>query len=340
LIAEAHDGSMFNGAADMRSLLRAAWSRSSSAEELLALELGEALIPPPLRSVLLDTAGIRPVSLVLSGDLGELAPVPLLAFGADRFARPLRLVEAAVLRLAPPAILVDRAPRRQSVTPLRYPILLACVDPTGDLANSREIPAGARVALSGAPGAAEPRANLANLLATLSSIRPGDAGLLYYSGHASTANFSNSDDALPLSDGDFLSARALFQAQQRVAFPARIMLSACRSGGITGGGAGEWLGLTAAALWLGCRQAVATSWPIWDTPFTGQFEQALAEALVEARDAAAALREVQLRALRDWRTSEHNLASWDKNALPYDGRLIPFPLIWAAYCCIGLSELG
>jgi CHAT domain-containing protein len=143
-------------------------------------------------------------------------------------------------------------------------------------------------------------------------------------------------DALALAGEDILSAHALFSNAAPLPMPARVLLSACSSAGATGAGGGEWLGLTAAVLWRGARQVIATNWPIWDTPFTTSFDHKLALRLQHDADPAVTLRELQLEALSDWRDSEHDLSDHEENGLPYSARDIPFPLIWAAYTCVGI----
>lgn len=340
VLARARDASMQqNPRASARELITGELCRNVAAEELLSVDLGEALIPTELRQRLLETAGIRPISLVIAGDLVALVPLPLLGLGADLFRRPIRLVEAAVLRVAPPAILVERAMKSGGGDHAIHPVRVACVDPSGDLPCSREVPPGTQVALSGYPASGYPPASLDQLAKTLAGGAPGEPGLFYYSGHATANNFSDDEEALALSGGSALSAHLLFSPRgESFPFPARSMISACQSSGAAAGGAGEWLGLTAALLWRGSRQVVATNWKIWDTPFTSTFDLALADRLRTAEDAAAALRETQLQALDKWRSSMHDYTDWQSDSRPGSSPVLAFPLIWAAYCCIGIQK--
>lgn len=338
LLSRAVDASMHNPRASVRELITGEWCRNVAAEELLSADLGEALIPPELRQRLLETAGIKPISLVIAGNFPVLIPWPLLGLGGDFFSRPIRFLEAAVLRVAPPAILVERAVK--SGTPARavHPVLVACVDPSGNLPFSREIPLGTQTALSGNPASGYPPASLDQLAKALAGSAPGAAGLFYYSGHAVANNFSDDEDALALSGDSALSAHLLFGPRgENFPFPARSIISACQSSGASGGGAGEWLGLTAALLWCGSRQVVATNWKIWDTPFTSTFDLALADRLRTAEDVALALREIQIEALDKWRSSMHDYTDHESNSLPGSGSQLAFPLIWAAYCCVGIQ---
>jgi hypothetical protein len=82
---------------------------------------------------------------------------------------------------------------------------------------------------------------------------------------------------------------------------------------------------------------VATNWKIWDTPFTSKFDMALADRLRTAEDVAMALRETQIEALYKWRSSMHDYTDHESDSLPPSGSNLAFPLIWAAYCCVGIQ---
>jgi hypothetical protein len=327
-----------NRSADPAQVLRGSWSRNVIAEEMLSAELGQILIPPPLKAIIAKRPeNDPPLSLVLSGNLFAFIPAPLLAShvvkGGIR-----RLLEAAILRVAPPAALTDRVAVRPPSTTSRYPLVLTCVDPTGDLAYSRKIPPGTSAVLSGYVRDGYPLATLDNLKAALREVNPGDPGLFYYSGHAvQTALGGDSEQGLALSGGDTLSAHMLFQDAAGVSFPSRSLLSACASSGAAGAGSGEWLGLTAAILWQGSRQVIGTNWRILDTPFTQEFDQKLAGSLQTAADAAAALRAVQLDALGQWRSSTHDFSDLTEEGLPWSHRYLALPVIWGAYSCVGVQ---
>jgi CHAT domain-containing protein len=113
------------------------------------------------------------------------------------------------------------------------------------------------------------------------------------------------------------------------------LLSACRSGGTAGAGAGEWLGLSAGLLWRGSRQVIATNWSIWDTAFTSAFDLDLVERLRSADDPARALRDAQLAAFENWSDSQHDYTEHSRSGLPGSSLRLPFPLIWGSYCCVG-----
>jgi hypothetical protein len=91
-------------------------------------------------------------------------------------------------------------------------------------------------------------------------------------------------------------------------------------------------------LWKGARQVLATNWPIWDTLFTSEFDLDLVRRLQRHGDAAAALREVQLEALEAWRESLHDFTGYAGEDMSLEDFSRLFPLIWAAYSCVGVRD--
>jgi CHAT domain len=89
-------------------------------------------------------------------------------------------------------------------------------------------------------------------------------------------------------------------------------------------------------LWAGARQVIATNWRIWDTVFTSRFDLLLAHALRSSHDVAASLRELQVEYLDDWRRSNHDFGEHRMEGLPGGSASLPLPMIWGAYCCIGV----
>jgi hypothetical protein len=319
-----------------QAILKGPWCSTVTDEAALSTALGHSLIPPALQAALADALfDNHPISLVVAGNLVAMLPIPSLGFATPdrRFAR---LIEAAVLRVAPPAVLLDRIRTAAGAAELN-PLHLACVDPRDNLHFSSKPPGGARRVLGGDPERRDGPAPLKNLQHELSWLTPGQPGLFYYSGHAEGGG-GDDQDALALAGDDALTAHNLLSDASAPPMPARVMLSACSSAGATGAGAGEWLGLTAGAIWRGARQVLATNWPIWDTPFTARFDHDLARRLQRAADPAAALRQAQLDALSDWQNSEHDLSEFDEDGLPYSLGQLAFPLIWAAYSCVGVQR--
>jgi hypothetical protein len=216
-----------------------------------------------------------------------------------------------------------------------------CSDPTDDLEfatlplDAAEVYGGRRVCAQHAE--AQP-ATRGNLVAALREI-PNSRAVFGYSGHSNPGHLG-ADLAchLALQDGK-LTAETIFVGDadgQPIPFCERVLLSACDSAGSSGAGSGEWLGLTAAVLCNGAREVIATSWPVWDLPVTRVVDVQLMEALSGAEDIAAALREVQLTRLAEWRSSTSD----------YSERLVPegasesLPLVWSAYQYVGLPPLG
>ncbi len=338
LMTKALKTSPQSGRGSLDEILQGPWCRTAFAEEDTAVELGEALLPGPLKERIRGTPRMHALSLVVSGNLLALVPVSLLGVRVDILTSR-RLVESATLRLAPPATLVDRLAQRPATGSEAFPLHLACVDPRGDLRNSREAPAGARQILTGEPASNLPPPSLAALTAALNAHPPGTQGLFYYSGHTESVGAGGDDgDALALYGGDALSAAQIFTGVAEgngPYFPERVLLSACASSGAQGAGSGEWLGLTAAVLWAGARQVIATTWPIWDTHFTSRFDRDLAAALQRGGDPAMALRDLQLASLDAWRSSDHDLAESARFSVLEE---LPFPLTWSAFFCVGIRS--
>jgi hypothetical protein len=327
LLTTAWTASPLTPATSGDELLRGPWCVSAASEEAQSLALGLALLPAALRQALDDAYfDGRPLSLVIAGNILALLPVGVLAYARDgRVAR--RVLEAAVVRVAPPAVLVARIVDGSQPRSELHPLHVACVDPRDDLTHSRARPVGAVTALGGAIASRDAPATREALLHALSSLHPGEPGLFYFSGHADGGR-GDDEDALALADGQTLSAQAIF-ALDGLSFPARVMLSACSSSGAMGAGGGEWLGLTAAMIWRGARQVIATNWPIWDSRFTSEFDHGLAQRLQAGTDPAVALRSAQLHALNRWRSCDDDLRDFADTE---------FPLIWAAYSCIGVTD--
>lgn len=322
-------------------IVRGPLQSSYEEEHQLTAALGAAVIPRRLREELEDRyiLGEPPLSLVVCGSFFSMLPMPLLGVTMH-----LRLVEAAVLRFAAPAVLIDRVRRRTRKRIDSYRMAIACVDPTGELRYSREIPDGAEVILGGPAvqsslgGVID--AEVERLITELRAFDRERPGIFYYSGHAWTG-FAQSDieSGLVLSGGRCLSGDILFLTDPAggalVPFPQRVVLAACNSAGSRGGGSGEWFGISAAVLWAGSDQVVATNWNVWDCPFTGSFDLELVEKIRHAVDSAEALRLQQVEALGHWRSGilfGMELA---------DGSRVEcgaIPAVWAAYTVVGVAS--
>lgn len=340
LLERAMIASPQNPAASPGDILTGVWCRTEASEEEISADLGYLLIPGVLRDTLLSARPDRPMSLIVAGNLATYIPYPLLGMRRDNEAKPVRILETAVIRVAAPAILVESVSSRPlPKRGLTYEIGVACVDPAGDLEHSRQTPSGATTILSGYTKAGYPLASLTNLSAALIATNDGEPRIFYYSGHAASSGQDGSaDDALVLSNNELLSANHLFgPGGVGFPFPERILLCACQSAGARGAGAGEWLGLGAAIMSRGGRQIIATNWKIWDTEFTASFDLDLAERMRTTSDAARTLRDAQLRALTAWRASSHDFTGRQLKGLPFSARSVPMPLTWASYCCLGVQ---
>lgn len=338
-LLEAMESSFQNPRLSTNDILRGAWCATAESELSLSLRLADILIPPSLLRLL--RSADEPLSIVVSGNVFSAVPVAALAFREGTSV--VRLVERAVIRISPPAVLVEVVSRRDATAASKLPVLAACVDSRGDLPNSRLLPIGAESALGTATEADLPPANRQNLEKVLRGIQKGRPGIFYYAGHVVSGGIvDGASDAFALAGDEVLTAQDIFESVQSIRplqFPSKAIISACSSAGAGGSGAGEWLGLSAAMLMQGCDQVVASNWTLWDTAFTSRFDMALVEAIRSGRDAAAALRECQIHALREWEESSHDYSNFDKDdALPYSANAKAFPLIWAAYCCMGLSS--
>lgn len=302
--------------------------RSFEAEGELAAALGAALLPDELAADLRRRASRDepPMSLVIAPApiLGRV-PFALLAVpAAPPEARPLRILESAVVRLTPSAALVHAL--GGTATPFagsRRPLAVAVIDPLGDLAHARTAPAGARRILAGpcaladqAPDISAP-ATRAELASTLTAVGRGTPGVLVYQGHAVAGTTGISGTAaLLLSDGEVRASDLLHadRANATFPFPDRVLLSACSSSGAAG--TAEWLGLGPAALWAGAREVVVTSWSVLDEDAVRNCDLDLARMLRRSDDVAVGLRDLQLAWMADWQRG---------------GASHGPPVVWAAY---------
>jgi CHAT domain-containing protein len=312
--------------ADLKRVIsgRPVWHDSEHEKNVLG-DLSDVLLPDPLRHQLLAESG--DLSLVVCGNW--LAAMPLAALVVDR-SSDLRLVETAVIRVQPPAFLVNLMRQRPLPASGNHPLLIACTDPTGDLdnAHSPDLPALFAFTNKCHGPRARSEATRANVAAALSRLPPSAPGIFYYAGHAGYFDVTGGLNAvLLLQDGDVIGAGDWLHlyGQPDLNSPCRAVISACNSAGTSGAGGGEWLGLGAALLAAGARQVLATAWPIFDTRFGNRFDTSMVAELKEAPDPAATLAAAQRGALNEWRNA--------RSRFPEDA---PLPEIWAAYQCIGL----
>ena len=348
-------------------------------ERDFAWRLSEAFLPPPVREQALkilvpeqQASGCPPFRLVVSlpAALCRL-PVALLALqqpASHPGEQPdvPRLVEAAVVHLAPSMALMASITRRSPVTgptsETPWPLLVSIVDPTDDLDQAQ---AGAeprillegwqRLRKSGANGSPHARPATKTELREALLTFPDRAGLLVYSGHAYAGHADapatgglvlaspEPADALAQRAGGIASGDAAAGAQKLLTsrellaaegepppyqFPARVLLSACSAAGF--GRTTQ----TAAGLdgeWLGVAAAVLQAGA--DEVIATLFE------LIEGRGTAKFEgRLVNLlmstpdaaAALRQAQVEA--LGEWRAGRTNLAAKS---PLIWAAYACLG-----
>ena len=328
-----------------KDVLNGVLCNSYQQEEDFFSAFGMEFIPGRLRAEISgnEISG-EPISLVASGSL--LARIPLALLGVEcqsERRRCTRLVEACVIRLAPPAALIDKVRRHPVPAVPTYPVSVACVDPLGDLKYARVAPPSAERVFSGAlkvdGGQGINVATSENVVRALRELGPAHPSLFYYSGHASGGISGGDLEAgLVLAGPSVLSADTLFgqgsNGEPVVPFPARTMLAACESSGARGTGSGEWLGITSAILWAGSRQVVSTNWRVWDTPLTQWIDGEIAQRLQYFDDAAEAVREVQLICLRMWRLDE--IVPGESRRSRDSPGSYALPAIWTAYTAVGV----
>ena len=338
LLREALDATPLRGAGTTAE--HGVFSATYRDEEGFSVQLGEVLIPEPIRQAAGRAAETRTVlSLVLASNYLSMLPVALLGAGAVADGRPVRLLEVATVRMAAPVALLSGlaavAPRT-----LPYPIGVVCRDHTDEL-EFAGLPARGHVLAGPRFCERNPAAELATVENLVSALRaiPDRRSIFAYCGHAAAGELgSDLQSNIPLVDGR-LTADRIFTGTAEAApvpFPERVLLAACGSAGSAGAGSGEWLGLTAAALSAGAREVLATAWPIWDLPVTRDLDRALMHALESEDDLAGALRSIQLDRLREWRASD---CDFSEARIPHDSPE-PFPLVWAAYHYFGRPSEG
>lgn len=328
-------------------VVRAGSMSELSREKALSDRLGLALLPQSLREALISRSGDDgPLSLVVApcGLLGRI-PIAALGIGDGR-----RVLETAVVRMAPSialmAALAQEAEQGRRGLGGPGPLHVGVFNPSAGVtlpqASRLERAAGAGIALSGKNATPD---KLREALRT-TIIKPGQAGLFVYAGHARQPTLGLSLICLhradgrarscpigdccggdPVTIGDLLSTHA-DGSQRRYPMPGRVLLCGCdTSGAATVGAGGEWIGLAPAFLWAGARNVVATLWPTLDDHETLAFETALVDVLKRDRDPAVSLRNLQLEALCTWRAGGSSVI---KDGVPKGS-----PVVWAAYAAIG-----
>jgi tetratricopeptide (TPR) repeat protein/CHAT domain-containing protein len=312
------------------------------AEVRLAQGLGQALLPGPLATELrrrLDSDVPLPLVIAPAPQIGS---VPFACLGLGDGKVPRRVVEAAVVHLAPSVALLDVVSRRlQPKVGPPWPLLVVVADPNEDLPGAGRVvqdlaELAPRIVLRGR--AATPSA----LAGALTGTSPGAPGLVVYAGHAASAE---PGQAYLLLAGEHGQSRASLSAWEllsgvpdepgyRYPLPSRVLLAACATAGAEAAGpAGEWLGLAPATLWAGASVVAATTWPILDEGLTPELTARVAAALTTAIDPARALRAIQLDMLRRWQQGEATNSAYG-NKEPATRKASP--IHWAPFVVVGI----
>ncbi len=308
-----------------------------AAESQGMVKLGEALLPGPLLERMVTVGNdvrdgvAEPVRLFLTADR-LMGTLPIQLLGAHSLRGDIRLLEYAVVHVAPPTAIRKAATERHRVPTLTEgggrEVVLLCADPDGSLEHSRHRPVDSHFTMTSSKnlGSAEfsgamvaSRANFVTAIAE-GGRRAGSA--LVYMGHAAPSEpWDPYAGGLVLDDG-LLTAADLLEVMADSTTPSTVFVSACSAAGADSAAVGEWFGLGATFLLLGTSSVVATGWPILDTPFVRELETEVAVAIAGGEPVADALRSLQLSALGRWRNQSGGLME----------RLDPpTPMQWASY---------
>jgi CHAT domain-containing protein len=312
------------------------------AEARLARGLGRALLPDVLATEVrrrLDSDVPLPLVIAPAPQLGS---VPFTCLGLDDGKVPRRLVEAAVIHLAPSVALLDVVSRRPQpkVSP-PWPLPVVVADPNEDLPGAGRLvqdlaELAPRIILRGRE--ATPSA----LARALTGTPPGAPGLVVYAGHAASAEpghaylllaGENGQSRASLSAWDLLSGVPT-EPGYRYPMPSRVLLAACASAGAEAAGpAGEWLGLAPATLWAGASVVAATAWPILDEGLTPELTARITAEFTTASDPARALQAIQLELLSHWQPGEEPNSAYGDQEPASSGAS---PIHWAPYVVLGI----
>jgi hypothetical protein len=324
-IAAAHDveSPWFNpGSVDVVAALEDA----DGPEEQLLTQPLSALLPEPLRSALLAAEEPRDLVMAVAPEIAFL-PWPIIAIEeADIGGR--RLVEAATLRFVPSATALEAARRWLTTSNGSTPFLVACDNPTGDLIEVSPRAAFRRFGAESRTPMHED-VEVATALAVieyLRTLKPGTPGLAFFRGHASWDDEDPTQSSLVMAGGDSIPAGLFFVRDAEtggpaIPLPSTVILSCCSTSGVRGRRGGESLGLVAGCLAAGASRVFATNVDVVETPFTNALDDMLIEIALDDGDQFAALRELQLKLLNEWRDSS---TRWSGSLLD-----AAHPIVWA-----------
>jgi hypothetical protein len=303
-----------------------------SRNDVLA-KIAKLLLPEKLREALLANtlAGVT-TSLVYAPGKGLAAlPIALLPIGAGHC-----LLEAATITIAPPVGFISTghpSPPTLAVRPVV--VTLGTLDHVDPMTESLVGSAGLGLspsAVFGDPG--HVRVGVAGAIAepetVLKSWRSNPDSIALYYGHIVPAGSAGPlSTAMQLSNSrgriQRLEASRLLEAT-RQGGPDVVVLAGCSSATAADQGTGEWWGLTAGLLWQGTQFVVGSLWNLLHCQATVEFVVELVESLRTTQDPAGALRQTQLRWLRNWRSTPQSFAT---------NETVFHPFVWAAFTITG-----
>jgi hypothetical protein len=289
------------------------------------------LLPPELWSP--DTFSGR----LLISSAPELAVVPWAVLPLDLTTSPVtRLIERFELCFLPSLAVLNLATRR---TPADHPksgselpFLLACnYFPTTDGPSplpTRQAQAvfTAREQCDVLPGAEQ--ATTTNVSRRLRSLIPSTRGVAFFRTHYEWVESDPGASGLMLSDGvlpcGIFGARDMTTWRTVLGLPDTVVLSCCSTSGNRERNGGETLGMAAMAIVAGARRLIATAVEIRNTAFTVALDDMLIDIATHPDDHVAALRDLQLRLLDEWR--RYSLRDVEQLR-----DTTPTPDIWAHY---------
>jgi hypothetical protein len=317
----------------------------AASEIRLSSALGEDLLPAALLAAVrrhYRATGTRlPLAIAPSASLGYV-PWSLLVAALDDSAGTLviqRLLDVCDWALAPSAALLLHAhPSREQSAPLAVAVVDTCAT-----AEFSELPEARRQALSLPPSVSVLGGrHWTSTLATASGLEaqfrrqhqaftaafmchavrgtpdePSTGGLLMADSEYGNATVTPGSERS--ADLQVLQPSTIFEmAARHTPMPAQVLLQACDTSALSDADSGEWLTIAPAFIAAGCREVIATLYPVPD-----QFDRddPLMRAAVTGGSLSHAVRDLQRRGLARWTGGQVSAIS-------------DTPLGWAAYAPI------
>jgi len=178
-------------------------------------------------------------------------------------------------------------------------------------------------------------ATLENLAAALRTLSPGQPGLAFFRAHHDRRDGDPSISGLDLQNATFQAGMLWVTdgatGQPILPVPSRVILSCCSSAPTAERSGAESLGLVSGCLRSGANHVFATGVDVPNASFTNAWDDMLIELMLTADDPVRALRDLQLRMLREWQVYSLRGSADDM----YDIR-DPLPIVWAYYQAYGI----